>query len=96
MTTPFDDPQAERDIPDETNHPERVVIETELQRVVHQALQKLSPEHRLVLTLYDLAGFTYEEIAETLGLPLGTVKSRLNRARLALRDQIGRQTELIG
>jgi RNA polymerase sigma-70 factor (ECF subfamily) len=91
-----EEPQAERDIPDETNHPERVAIETELQRAVHGALQKLSPEHRVVLTLYDLAGFTYEEIADTLGLPLGTVKSRLNRARLALRDEMARQTELIG
>jgi len=91
-----DEPQTERDIPDESAAPERSALESELQRAVHQALQKLTPEHRLVLTLYDLAGFSYEEIAATLKLPLGTVKSRLNRARLALRDELRHRTELIG
>jgi len=90
-----EDPQSEREIPDEREHPERLTIESELQRAVHRALGKLRLEHRVVLTLYDLAGFSYEEIAEALKLPLGTVKSRLNRARLALRDELSSQTELI-
>jgi len=87
--------QGERDIPDERDHPERLLLETELQQAVHRALQTLSPEHRVVLTLYDLAGFSYEEIAAMLKLPLGTVKSRLNRARLALRDEMSARTELL-
>jgi RNA polymerase sigma-70 factor (ECF subfamily) len=90
-----EDPQSERDIPDERNHPERLIVETELQQAVHRALQTLSLEHRVVLTLYDLAGFSYDEIAAMLRLPLGTVKSRLNRARLALRDEMSPQTELL-
>jgi RNA polymerase sigma-70 factor (ECF subfamily) len=90
-----EDPQSERDIPDERNRPERLIVETELQQAVHRALQTLSLEHRVVLTLYDLAGFSYDEIAAMLRLPLGTVKSRLNRARLALRDEMSPQTELL-
>lgn len=90
-----DESQTEREIPDERAHPERVVLETELQQAVHRALGNLRPEHRVVLTLYDLAGFSYEEIAETLKLPLGTVKSRLNRARLALKEEMGSAAELI-
>lgn len=86
----------EREIPDDRHHPERVALATELQQAVHQALGRLSLEHRVVLSLYDLAGFSYEEIAEMLKLPLGTVKSRLNRARLALKQEMGGTSELIG
>lgn len=91
-----DEPFGERDIPDERAQPERAMLETELQSAVHRALGQLSVEHRTVLTLFDLAGFTYEDIAEMLKLPLGTVKSRLNRARLALREQMSGDGELIG
>jgi RNA polymerase sigma-70 factor (ECF subfamily) len=90
-----EDTQVEREIPDERDEPERTALAGELQQAVHRALQELSLEHRVVLTLYDLAGFSYEEIGEMLQLPLGTVKSRLNRARLALRDQMSREPELI-
>jgi RNA polymerase sigma-70 factor, ECF subfamily len=91
-----EDPQVEREIPDERDLPERTALEGELQKAVHRALQELRMEHRVVLTLYDLAGFSYEEISEMLRLPLGTVKSRLNRARLALREQMSHEPELIG
>lgn len=91
-----DDPLVERDIPDDTALPERTVLETELQQTVHRALGQLRMEHRTVLVMYDLAGFSYEEIAEMLKLPLGTVKSRLNRARLALREEMEKNLELIG
>lgn len=95
LDSPDDDPQSEREIPDERAEPERMIIEDELQRAVHLAMQQLRPEHRVVLTLYDLAGFSYDDIGAMLGLPLGTVKSRLNRARLALREELSRDPELI-
>jgi RNA polymerase sigma-70 factor (ECF subfamily) len=50
------------------------------------ALARLSPEHRAVLVLKDLEGQKYEDIAEVLDVPIGTVRSRLHRARLELRD----------
>jgi RNA polymerase sigma-70 factor, ECF subfamily len=90
-----DEGQPEREIPDERHHPERLAIESELQRTVHEALARLRPEHRLVLTLFDLSGFSYEEIAGILNMPLGTVKSRLNRARHALREELEPHRELL-
>jgi RNA polymerase sigma-70 factor, ECF subfamily len=53
------------------------------------ALNRLSPEHRAVLVLKDLEEQKYEEIAEILDVPIGTVRSRLHRARLELRDLLG-------
>ncbi|MBU0724760.1 MAG: RNA polymerase sigma factor [Alphaproteobacteria bacterium] len=51
---------------------------------VRQALEQLSPSAREIITLVDLAGFTYMEAAELLEVPVGTVMSRISRARLAL------------
>ena len=51
---------------------------------VKQALEKIEPAHREIIELVDIAGFRYAEAAEILDLPLGTVMSRLSRARLAL------------
>ena len=82
------------DQPDERLGPEARVLQGELQAAVHGALARLRPEHRLVLVLYDLAGFPYEEIATMLDLPLGTVKSRLNRARNSLREEMTGYWEL--
>lgn len=50
------------------------------------ALNRLSPEHRAVLVLKELEGQKYEEIAEVLDVPVGTIRSRLHRARLELRE----------
>lgn len=59
---------------------------TEEDSLLHAALARLSPEHREVLTMKDLDGLRYEAIAEVLGVPVGTVRSRLHRARLELRE----------
>jgi len=55
------------------------------------ALGRLSPEHRVVLVLKELEGQKYEDIAEVLDVPIGTVRSRLHRARLELRDLLHRE-----
>ncbi|MGA2497317.1 MAG: sigma-70 family RNA polymerase sigma factor [Tepidisphaeraceae bacterium] len=52
-----------------------------------QMLQVLSPEHREVIVLRELEGMTYEEIASELGIPRGTVESRLHRAREQMRER---------
>ncbi len=64
--------------------PEAEAERAELRRAVAEGLAKLSAEHRQVLVLREINGASYEEIGQILGLPPGTVKSRLARARLAL------------
>ena len=72
--------QFSGDLPD----PEETVVHRELQHVVDQALSALSEDHRQIIVLRDFDGCSYEEIADILDIELGTVKSRLYRARSAL------------
>jgi RNA polymerase sigma-70 factor (ECF subfamily) len=60
----------------------------ELAEQVLGALGRLDAEYRAVLVMRDIEGFDYQQMAEVLGLPLGTLKSRLFRARLAMRDEL--------
>ncbi len=57
-------------------------------RLIHQGLQRLPQKHRVILTLRDIQGHSYEEIASILNLSPGTVDSRLHRARKMLREKI--------
>jgi len=72
-------------LPASSGNPEPEAERSELQRRVHQALGRLAPDHRVIIVLRDLQGLAYEEIAEVLRIPVGTVRSRLSRARDALR-----------
>ena len=83
-------------IPDVSAKPDLSAERSERQRCVHAALRRLSAEYRGVVVLFDLLGFSYDEIADILQIPLGTVKSRLNRARLALKDTLAEDMELFG
>lgn len=67
---------------------ERRTATADLQRAVAHALQELSEDDRAVLVLRDIEEFDYQEIAAILEVPTGTVKSRLHRARMALREAI--------
>ena len=97
LTAVFDEDQPrEIEVVDHTADPQGDVERRERQALVLQALQRMSEDHRTELVLYDLNGLAYEEIAEVLQVPLGMVKSRLNRARLALRDAIREDAELFG
>ncbi len=60
----------------------------ERERIVRAALDRLGPEHRAVVILKDFDGRRYEEISEILDIPVGTVRSRLHRARCELRDRL--------
>jgi len=73
------------ELPDSTHDPRRVFERTELQTEVHKALSRLPEKLRAAVLLYDLEGMSYDEIAETVGCPVGTVKSRLFNARVQLR-----------
>jgi RNA polymerase sigma-70 factor, ECF subfamily len=68
--------------------PEEHIARREQTELVHNALGKLAADYREVLVLREIEGCRYDEIAEILELPVGTVRSRLFRARLALRDHL--------
>jgi RNA polymerase sigma-70 factor (ECF subfamily) len=70
----------------EAENPETVALQQESLRLLLQAIDELPTWHRNVVLLVDVHGYDYNEAADALGLPLGTVKSRLSRARSALRD----------
>ena len=63
---------------------------------VHAAVRSLSPKLGQVIVLVDVAGFTYDEAAATLGIPAGTVMSRLHRARQQIRSRLDRYADLGG
>lgn len=75
--------------------PEASAMRSELARAIQDCLDRLPDEFRLVAVLADVQGYEYREIAEVLGKPLGTVKSRLARARARMRDCLQRHGELL-
>ncbi|MHC4211052.1 MAG: RNA polymerase sigma factor, partial [Planctomycetota bacterium] len=68
--------------------PARGVEHTEMQGILSRALGNLDPQMRAVLVLRDMQDLEYSQIAEVLNVPVGTVKSRLFRARVALRTAV--------
>ena len=75
--------------------PEAYVQRQDLNRALHAALQTLPEEQRAALVLSDVQGYNYSEIAEIMQVSLGTVKSRLSRARAKMRDYLLQQGELL-
>lgn len=82
-------------LPSSAESPEDCALQEELGQLIARALLSLSDDQRLVITLADLQGLSYEEIAEVTKTSLGTVKSRINRGRSNLRDILQRQRELL-
>lgn len=83
-----DDAASTREVPDSSPGPQELVEEMDRTRIIQQAILSLPEFQRAIVLLYHVDGRSYEEIAETFDLPIGTVKSRLNRARLALRSKL--------
>lgn len=73
---------------DNSNGPVEQLEQQERCRQVRHALKQLSDEHRKVLVLREIEGCNYETIAEILDMPVGTVRSRLHRARLQLKEEL--------
>jgi len=85
-----------RQIIDESPQPDVVAENKEKYLAIRKAVNSLPDYQRIIVTLYHLHDRSYEEIAEILHLPIGTVKSRLNRARLALAEKLASEPELFG
>jgi len=65
----------------ETDTPENLVLSNELKRVVFETIENLPEELKMAITLREIEGLSYEEIAEVMSCPVGTVRSRIFRAR---------------
>lgn len=78
---------------DESQEPSRLADAMLTQERVVAAFGALSEEHRVVLSLHDIEGYSLQEVGETTGVPVGTVKSRLHRARAHLRRELLAGTE---
>ncbi|MCE7983586.1 MAG: sigma-70 family RNA polymerase sigma factor [Caldilinea sp. CFX5] len=98
-TDSLDDLLTEQDhtphLVDHAEGPESHAERMELNQFIEAGIQALPPDQRLVLVLCDVHGYAYDEIAEIANLPMGTVKSRISRARLRLRDYLLNKPELL-
>jgi len=87
-----DNEKSSWELPDgNTNSPEEVVLNREGRDYLHKIIQSLSPEYRMVVIMRDVQGFSYDEIAKSLNCSVGTIKSRLSRARQVLRRLIAQR-----
>lgn len=101
-TTPLEPLDAENEeiespgwLADPAETPESYVVRNELGDAIQNCLDRLPVEFRVVVVLVDIQGFDYQEASAVIGRPLGTVKSRLARARLRLRDCLRMVKELL-
>ncbi|HET7738273.1 MAG TPA: sigma-70 family RNA polymerase sigma factor [Tepidiformaceae bacterium] len=95
LDRPADDDHAALDVADSAPGLQRLVEQSELARAVHEAIAALPEDQRLVILLVDLHGFDYHEVATITGAALGTVKSRVSRARARLREYFLANPELV-
>lgn len=89
-----DENAVRADIPDGAATPHELAEQSELQKAVRAAVASLPEDYRVVLTLYEFENLSYEQIADILECPLGTVKSRISRAKKALRKNLEEKREL--
>lgn len=82
-------------IPDQSPTPEQAAQDHELQRAIQDCISALAENQRVLIVLSDVEELSYQEIADITGVNLGTVKSRLSRARVAVRDCLQTVRELL-
>jgi len=78
----------QRAVPDFSTNPETLLAGKQIQKIVQDAINDLDPDHKEIVILRDIEGFSYDEIAKMLNLPEGTTKSRLHRARMVVKEKL--------
>jgi RNA polymerase sigma-70 factor, ECF subfamily len=78
----------------EADDPEHEVTRRARGRALAVAMERITPDQRAAILLFDVEGYDYQEIADLMGVELGTIKSRIHRGRLALRELLADQMEL--
>lgn len=82
------------DVADTESSPDTIAESNELKDIILKAIGSLDAEYRAAIALRELEGMDYKSISKILGVSLGTVKSRINRARLQLREKLSKYKEL--
>ena len=82
----LNDEEVQLEVPDTAPAPQEQAERSELRQQIEAGLQALTPDHRQVLLLREMHQLSYDEIAQTLDVDVGTVKSRINRGRKQLRN----------
>lgn len=90
----LDESEVTRQVEDPAPLPERMAEDAELSQILRRAIDELPDYQKTMVLLYHTQNKSYEEIAEIMHLPIGTVKSRLNRARIALKSKLEPLREL--
>jgi RNA polymerase sigma factor (sigma-70 family) len=93
---PEDNQPQDRPTSDEVHDPIAAIHERQLSATMEKALTTLTPEQRAVVVLADVEEYSYQDIADTIGCSIGTVRSRLHRARAQLRKSVVREQEREG
>ena len=93
MTVPLEPDEQSPELPIQQETPEELLIERSNWQLIQSAIEELPVHSREVLLLCDLEEMSYREISETLSIPVGTVMSRLSRARNALAELVRRKLE---
>ena len=89
-----EDGDMKRELPDDPDRsPEELARRRGLNEIIQSAINELDEDHRVIVLLRDVEDMSYEEISQVLGLPEGTVKSRLHRARNELRAKLSKTPE---
>ena len=86
--TDDDRESSQKAIPDYSTNPETLLAGKQIQKIVQDAIDDLDPDHKEIVILRDIEGFSYDEIAQMLNLPEGTTKSRLHRARMVVKEKL--------
>mgnify|MGYP001118794884 FL=1 len=90
----FNDGEVKRQIPDSSPTPDITAETNEIKNAVNKSIQELPEDYKSVIILRDIQGFSYDEISRIVNCPEGTVKSRINRARQALKKILSGKKEL--
>ena len=93
LTISLDSEEGEYAQPATTQTPESLLLERTNQQMVQRAIEELPFVYREVILLCDVEEMSYQEIAETISIPIGTVMSRLARGRTALRLGLGQKLQ---
>lgn len=89
----FEDLQLKDSLVSENPGPEKVAETNAQKQAIKEAMDKMNEKNRLVIILRDFMGLSYDEISDTMKVPVGTVKSRINRARNELRELLCKDKE---